>query len=114
MDGEWIREAILLMGFFGAMGGLWWRLEQIKKSAENIASWRQKTEDRLASIETELQRGGRQFDEHRKTDKEILSCLQEVKLRLTRIETTLAIKLPIGPAKVPIGPEYDGAQGVSR
>ena len=76
-------------GFLALLGGLWWRLEQIKKRATDIAAWRQDVNNRLSAVEKELVRGSKRFDEHAATDAKILEALQDIKIRLTRIETTL-------------------------
>lgn len=77
------------LALLGALGGLWWRLEQIQKKAGDVAAWRQSVESRIEGVEKELDRGAKKFDTHAATDTKILEALQDIKIRLTRIETTL-------------------------
>ena len=87
------NEIITGMAFLTALGGLWWRLEQIKKNATDVAAWRQAVDSRISSVEKELARGEKKFTDHARADGEILSVMQDIKVRLARIETTLEIKI---------------------
>ena len=84
-----IEEWGAIVGLVTGIVGLWWRLELIRKRSIDIAVWRQSINYRLDMIDKDLKRGDIRFDEHSKTDKEILHCLQDMVRRLDRLELLL-------------------------
>ena len=89
MVDDWLKEAMLIMGFLGAVGGLWWRLEQYKKSAADVVGWRQSVEDKLGQVDKEIQRLVACFKDHLAVDREHNKKLNQISERLVAIETVL-------------------------